>query len=66
LNILRENYKIVKCSGSLSFKLLVTQFYNEVFLKSRGLPKTEFRESELLEEIRKYVENSKEKLYFLI
>jgi len=65
LDILHENYKIVKCSGSLSYKLLITQFYNEIFQKSRGLPKTEFRESELLEEIRKYIENSKEKVYFL-
>jgi len=65
LDILHENYKIVKCSGSLSYKLLITQFYNEIFQKSRGLPRTEFRESELLEEIRKYIENSKEKVYFL-
>jgi len=66
LDILKENYKIVKCSGSLSYKLLVTQFYNEIFQKCRGLPKNEFREAELLEEIRKYIENSKEKVYFLM
>jgi len=63
--ILKENYRIIKCSGSLSYRTLVSQFYSDVIQKPKGIAKNVMMESEILEEARKYIEMQKEKMYFL-
>lgn len=62
--ILLEDYRIIKISGSLSYKTVVSQFYSEVLQKPKGIPRTALLESDVLEEARKYIEIQKKKLYF--